>query len=200
MSAETAAATHIEVEIKFRVAEISVLQARLSALGFSQTTPRTLEQNRLFDTPTRTLRTRNETLRIRRYGSKWTVTHKARPTPEDTLPHKHRLETETELADGEAMVRIFASLGYQVSFVYEKWRTEYSDGHGQVVLDETPIGIYAELEGAAEWIDATAARLGVGQSEYITASYARLFVDWAAATKNSAVNLTFAEVAAGAAR
>ena len=200
MSAETAAATHIEVEIKFRVAEIGVLQARLSALGFSQTTPRTLEQNRLFDTPTRTLRTRNETLRIRRYGSKWTVTHKARPTPEDTLPHKHRLETETELADGEALVRIFASLGYQVSFVYEKWRTEYSDGQGQVVLDETPIGIYAELEGAAEWIDATAARLGVAQSEYITASYARLFVDWAAATKNSAVNLTFAEVAAGAAR
>ena len=199
MTAESTA-THIEVEIKFRVAEIGALQARLSALGFAQITPRTLEYNRLFDTPARALRTRNETLRIRRYGSKWTMTHKARPTPEDTLPHKHRLETETELADGEALVKVFASLGYQVSFVYEKWRTEYSDGQGQLVLDETPIGVYAELEGAAEWIDATAARLDVAQSEYITASYARLFVDWTAATKNSAVNLTFAEVAAGAAR
>ena len=199
MTAESTA-THIEVEIKFRVAEIGALQARLSTLGFAQITPRTLEYNRLFDTPARALRTRNETLRIRRYGSKWTMTHKARPTPEDTLPHKHRLETETELADGEALVKVFASLGYQVSFVYEKWRTEYSDGQGQLVLDETPIGVYAELEGAAEWIDATAARLGVAQSEYITASYARLFLDWTTATKNSAVNLTFAEVAAGAAR
>ena len=199
MTAESTA-THVEVEIKFRVADAEALQARLSALGFAQITPRTLEYNRLFDTPARTLRTRNETLRIRRYGSKWTVTHKARPAPEDTLPHKHRLETETEIEDGEALVKVFASLGYQVSFVYEKWRTEYSDGHGHVVLDETPIGTYAELEGAAEWIDATAARLGVAQSEYITASYARLFVDWTAETKNSAVNLTFAEVAAGAAQ
>jgi adenylate cyclase class 2 len=199
MTAVTAA-THIEVEIKFRVADVSALQTRLQAAGFAPVTPRTLEHNRLFDMPARTLRTRNETLRIRRYGSKWTVTHKARPAPEDTLPHKHRLETETELADGEALVSIFASLGYQVSFVYEKWRTEYSDGQGHLMLDETPIGVYAELEGSAEWIDATAARLGVTRSEYITASYARLFMDWTAATKNSAVNLTFAEVAAGAAR
>ena len=74
--------------------------------------------------------------------------------------HKHRLETETEIADGEAMAEVFLSLGLVAAFRYEKWRAEWSDGEGHCVVDETPIGNYAELEGSAEWIDKTAVRLG----------------------------------------
>ena len=75
--------------------------------------------------------------------------------------HKHRVETETEVADGDALAEVFLSLGLVAAFRYEKWRTEWTDGEGHCVVDETPIGNYAELEGSSEWIDRAAARLGV---------------------------------------
>ena len=47
------------------------------------------------------------------------------------------------------------------SFRYEKFRAEWSDGKGHVVLDETPIGFFGEIEGPARWIDQTARHLGI---------------------------------------
>ncbi len=195
----------IEVEIKFRIADAASLHTRLLALGFQLLTPSTWEYNRLFDNAERTLRAVGETLRIRRYGDTYTLTHKTRlagasDATEREAPHKHRLETETTLADGEALVQVFARLGYHVTFVYEKWRAEYSDGAGHLVLDETPIGTFAELEGPSEWIDATAAHLGVAPSDYMTASYARLFIEWKNTTGNTAENMTREEIEAGASR
>ncbi|HUZ04022.1 MAG TPA: class IV adenylate cyclase [Acidobacteriaceae bacterium] len=196
----TASPTKLEVEIKFRVADAAALNARLPALGFQLQTPRTFEHNRLFDTPERTLRSKGQTLRIRKYGETCVVTHKA-PLPNGVdVPHKQRLETETTVEDGEALATVFSSLGYQVTFVYEKWRTEYSEAHGHLVLDETPLGTFVELEGPAEWIDATAAQLGITTKDYMTASYARLFLEWKQATQSTANNLTFTEVAGAVSR
>ena len=193
-------AAKVEVEIKFRVGDAEALAAHLLTLGFELLTPSTREYNRLFDTPQRTLRSAGQTLRIRKYGEQYVLTHKAPLAGTPDAPHKHRVETETTLADGEALAQVFASLGYSVTFVYEKWRAEYSDGHGHLVIDETPIGTFAELEGPSEWIDATAARLGVAPKDYMTASYAKLFIEWREATGNTAQNMTRAEVEAGAAK
>src|ERR1700744_4167198 len=144
----------IETEIKFRVADVAELGQRLHRAGFREETPRTFESNVLYDTPDRKMRTRTEILRIRNYGGKWTVTHKRLP---DVGPgedaHKHRIETETEVADGAVLVQVFLSLGLVAAFRYEKWRSEWTDGEGHCVIDETPIGDYAELEGPADWID-----------------------------------------------
>jgi adenylate cyclase, class 2 len=82
------------------------------------------------------------------------------------------------------------------AFRYEKWRSEWSDGQGHCVVDETPIGNFAELEGRAEWIDETAARLGVSPSEYMTLSYGRLFEQWQAEHHSTAQDLTFEAIAA----
>ena len=65
------------------------------------------------------------------------------------------------------------------------------------MVDETPIGNYAELEGPAEWIDAAADQLGVGRSDYITLSYGRLFDQWREEHHSTAQDLTFAAIAAG---
>jgi adenylate cyclase class 2 len=188
--------TRLEVEIKLRIADKARSQAKLSALGLRLKTPRTFEHNLLFDTPERSLRSSGQTLRVRQYGPQWTVTHKSAPPDSMGLPHKHRLETETVVADGEAMAAIFQQLGLEVSFRYEKWRTEYTDGTGHLVLDETPIGDFAELEGPPEWIDALATQLDAGPSDYITANYARLFFDWKKQTGSPAQNMTFAETGA----
>jgi adenylate cyclase class 2 len=182
----------IETEIKFRVENVGELTGRLRRAGFREQTPRAFESNVLYDTPDRKMRARTEILRIRSYAGKWTVTHKRLP---DVGPgedaHKHRVETETEVGDGDVLAQIFLSLGMVAAFRYEKWRSEWSDGEGHCVIDETPIGDYAELEGEPEWIDRTAQRLGVARSAYVTLSYGRLFEQWRAEHHSEANDLTF---------
>ena len=184
-----------EVEVKFRVPDPEGLTRRLRDAGFHLETPRTFERNVLYDTPGRSLRAQTAILRVRRYGERWLVTYKCLPKDHNPdAPHKHREETETEVRDGEAIGSIFTSLGFQPSFAYEKWRTEFSDSTGHCVLDETPIGIYAELEGPPEWIDVTGGKLGVDSSAFLTLSYGRLFEKWREETGSSAQNLTFDEI------
>jgi adenylate cyclase, class 2 len=187
----------IETEIKFRVAEIGALVLRLRESGFNLDTPRAFESNVLYDTPNRDMRARTEILRLRSYAGRWTVTHKRLPDSglgEDR--HKHRVETETEVSNGDALGEIFRALGLVAAFRYEKWRSEWSDGIGHCVIDETPIGDYAELEGPAEWIDQVAPRLGIESSDYITLSYGRLFEQWREENQCDANDLTFSAVAA----
>jgi adenylate cyclase class 2 len=186
----------IETEIKFRVMDVPALTARLEAAGFHVQTPRAFESNVLYDTPDRQMRARTEILRIRSYAGRWILAHKRLP---DTGPgedaHKHRVETETEISDGNTLAQIFTALGLVPAFRYEKWRTEWQDGEGHCVVDETPIGDFAELEGSAEWIDRSAVRLGVTPEDYLTLSYGRLFDVWRQQHNSAAEDLTFAAVA-----
>jgi adenylate cyclase, class 2 len=205
----------IETEIKFRVDSLAALAEQLQSAGFRLVTPRSFESNVLYDTPDRQMRARTEILRIRSYAGRWTLTLKRlprsgpAPDSDDRGPreanlafwgggdarHKHRVETETGIADGDALAEVFLSLGLVVAFRYEKWRTEWTDGEGHCVIDETPIGDYAELEGSSTWIDRTAARLGVEPARYVTLSYGRLFEAWREEHSSSANDLTFAAIA-----
>lgn len=185
----------IETEIKFKVTDVPGLSRQLLDAGFTQHTPRSFESNVLYDTPDRKMRARTEILRIRNYAGQWTVTHKCLPQGrpgEDR--HKHRVETETQVADGKVLEQVFLSLGLVAAFRYEKWRTEWTDGEGHCVIDETPIGDYAELEGSPAWIDNAAARLGIEPADYITLSYGRLFEQWRTQHHSQASDLTFAAV------
>jgi adenylate cyclase class 2 len=185
----------VEIEVKFSVSDPADLTRRLQSAGFNEKTPRTFERNILYDTPDRRLRAQTAILRIRKYGDRWVVTHKCLPQNNDPAArHKSREETETAVHDGEAMGHIFSQLGYQPSFIYEKWRTEFADSTGHCVLDETPIGVYAELEGPPDWIDATGHKLGIDPSQFITLSYGRLFEQWREQTGSPARNLTFDEI------
>ena len=185
----------METEVKIRVADREALEQKLPAFGFARITERTLERNTLHDTPDRKLRNTRQILRIRQYGSKWVVTHKCVPSGmTEEGPHKNRVETETLVEDGPAMGKIFEALGFGPVFVYEKWRTEWADQQGHCVIDETPLGVYAELEGPSEWIDATARKLGIRESEFITLSYGRIFELWRAQSGSKATNFTFDEI------
>jgi adenylate cyclase, class 2 len=182
-----------EIEIKFRVPTLRSLNRQLHAAGFRLLTPRTHEMNTLYDLPGEILRNRHELLRIRKYGSLWTLTHKS-----GTKRGKHssRVELETAVADGKKLDAILHALGYAPSFRYEKFRAEWvdktrSDGKGKVVVDETPIGSFCEIEGPPRWIDATAKKLGVTPADYITKNYAGLFLDWKEKTKSKAEEMTF---------
>jgi len=181
-------AFHSEIEIKFRVDDIRALDRRLRKSGFRLLTPRTHEMNTLYDLPGQVLRKRGELLRLRKYGSEWVLTHKAKGK---AGPHKTRIETETKVADGAMMEGILHALGFVPTFRYEKFRAEWSDGEGHVVVDETPIANFGEIEGPARWIDRTAQLLEIPRSDYITATYADLFFQWKEHTGNPAAEMTF---------
>jgi len=132
----------LETEIKFRADDLGVLAQHLESAGFRLQTPRSFERNVLYDTPDRQMRARTEILRIRSYAGQWTLTHKRLPGRGAAADgrHKHRVETETGIAQGDALAEFFLSLGMVAAFRYEKWRTEWSDGEGHCVIDETPVG------------------------------------------------------------
>lgn len=180
-----------EIEIKFCVADVRALTRRLRISGFRLVTRRTHEMNTLYDLPGQPLRKRGELLRLRKYGTEWVLTHKSKGR---VGRHKTRVELETEVSDGGRMDAILLALGYRPTFRYEKFREEWSDQAGQVVIDETPIGNFGEIEGPPRWIDRTAKQLGIGPEQYITDTYAGLFFGWKRRTRSPAREMTFAAV------
>jgi adenylate cyclase class 2 len=149
--------------------------------------------NTLFDLPGRPLRARGDLLRLRKYGESWVLTHKAKSKEKDG-PHKTRIETETRVEKGEKMEAILRALQFEPSFRYEKFRAEWKGKEGHVVIDETPIGNFGEIEGPPEWIDEMARDLSVSPKDYITETYAGLFSAWKKQTGNPAQEMTFEAV------
>jgi adenylate cyclase, class 2 len=180
-----------EIEIKFRVANARVLTRRLRAANFRQVTPRTHEINTLYDLPGQPLRKRGDLLRLRKYGTAWVLTHKSKGA---VGRHKVRVELETPVSDGAKMDAILRALRFEPTFRYEKFRAEWSDGKGHVVIDETPIGVFGEIEGPARWIDLTAKALGIRPADYLTDTYAGLFFAWKRRTRSAANEMTFRAV------
>ena len=180
-----------EVEIKFAVDDIARLSAKLEAAGFRLVTERTHETNTLYDLPGSRLRRRGALLRLRKYGSQWTLTYKAKSKIKPGK-HKSRTEIETQLQDGLALAAILQACGFRPGFAYEKFRSEWADATGHVVIDETPIGNFAEIEGPPQWIDDVAHRLGVSRKQYITLSYAELFLLWKRKTGSKVTQMVFA--------
>ena len=180
-----------EVEIKFRIKNLPALTRTLKHAGFKRLTRSTHEMNSLYDLPGQKVRKRGEMLRLREYGGTWTLTHKAKGT---AGRHKVRVELETRVENGEQMDAILRALGFTPTFRYEKYRAQWSDGKGHVVLDETPIGNFGEIEGPPRWIDRTARALGIGRSDYITQTYAPMFFAWKRRTGCAATEMTFRAV------
>ncbi len=177
-----------EVEVKFRIANMRALTRALKRAGFRESTRSTHEINTLYDLPGQKLRKKGELLRLRKYGDSWVLTHKAKGK---AGRHKVRVELETRVSNGEQMDAILRALGFAPTFRYEKYRAEWDDGTGHVVLDETPIGNFGEIEGPARWIDRTAVALGITWNAYITQTYAELFFAWKRAQRSSVTEMTF---------
>jgi adenylate cyclase class 2 len=114
---------------------------------------------------------------VRQAGERCWLTFKGPSAPGR---HKSREELELEIPDAEMMARILGRLGFQPVFRYQKYRTEFCQPgrKGTVALDDTPIGVFLELEGLPKWIDLTAAELGFRESDYVTASYAGLYMEF----------------------
>ncbi len=166
---------NFEIEIKLRLPpDISKIRRTLRRLGFRVSERRSHETNVLFDNPNDPLGKQGKLIRIRRVGRDALLTYKG---PSTSVRYKKRHELEVTLSDAKVAEEIFRKLGYQQVFRYEKFRTEYGKPGelGKVLLDETPIGKFLELEGAPRWIGRTARLLGFSDADYVTVSYGSLY-------------------------
>jgi adenylate cyclase class 2 len=89
--------------------------------------------------------------------------------------YKQREEIELKVSNFENMKEILLSIGFQVFFVYEKYREVFQKDAAKIMVDQTPIGNYIEIEGEKKTIDGVAGKLGYEKNQYIVDSYYTLF-------------------------
>lgn len=189
-----------EVELKFPVDDIPRFRLAVANLGLQLRTERSFESNILYDAPSRDLRGKRQLLRLREYNGRCVVTHKRVGADNGSdLRYKTRIETETQVEECAALAEIFTQLGFGPVFRYEKFRTEWDAAGdeqqgGHLVLDETPIGTWAELEGEPAWIDSMLGKLKIDPAHCTTESYGALFLRWKEQMGSPADNLTFEEI------
>jgi adenylate cyclase, class 2 len=169
--------TTLEREIKLRFATPADARAAILAAGATPFKCRRLQEDSLLDTPDGRLRGRRSILRIRMECGKSLITFKG---PVQPAAMKVREELETLGGDGPLLVRIFEELGFEVWFRYEKYREEFTLEDVIVALDETPIGVFVEVEGSERGIAAMAEALGRDQADYVLDSYRGLFAGYCA--------------------
>src|SRR5262249_26339596 len=91
---------------------------------------------------------------------------------------KSRVELESDVASPEVVLQVFGELGFLPRFRYEKrrkvWRFE-DPARPIVVVDETPIGLFAEIEGDEPGVRALARELGLGEGEFLPQSSVALY-------------------------
>ena len=186
----------IEIEIKLAwLAPVKDAVLRVEGLGFVASSQRTLEIDQVYDRHD-SLRQANQLLRVRReqpqgadVSTEATITYKG---PPEVSRYKKREEVEFVVSDGNNFELVLERLGYSRSFRYEKYRTKYRrSSSGLVTLDETPIGVFLELEGEPGWIDETAQQLGFSAQDYLTASYASLFREYQKQNPGTKPDMTF---------
>jgi adenylate cyclase class 2 len=206
----------IETEIKLRwPRDADSARSHIEAHGYAAMGPRLLEADQLFDRPAKDveggdvrggylpggeLRASGQVLRLRLSGGEATVTYKG--PVEASGPYKSREEIEFIVDDPAAFELVLARLGYRRGFRYEKFRTKFraadeaqvgEAGQGIVTLDETPMGVFIELEGAEYWINAAAERLGFTRNQFISASYATLYNEFRVSQYGLPTDMVFAK-------
>jgi adenylate cyclase, class 2 len=166
-------ATPLEREIKLRFASAEEARAAVLAAGCTPLLGRRLQDDALLDTDDEQLRRNRCVLRVRVENGKSRLTFKG---PVQPSVMKLREEHETLVGDGEVLLTIFGALGLHVWFRYEKYREEFSHEDVIVAIDETPVGVFVEIEGGEQGIEAMAVALGRSRADYIVDSYRSLFL------------------------
>jgi adenylate cyclase class 2 len=179
----------IEREIKLPFADHEAARRAVLAAGGRLVASRRLIEDRLFDTPDSRLRREGLALRVRRDAGQVLLTCKS-PAPGGLV--KTREELETRAGDAETIEMILNALGYREAFRSEKYREEFALAGGvSVALDETPIGVFVELEGEEAAIVAAAATLGRGPADFVLESYPSLYRGWCRARGLSPGRMVF---------
>lgn len=167
---------NLEIEVKLDCDDLDRL--RIAGFELRLETPRHFEDNWLLDLADQSLFRQGAALRVRSVNGKGTVTYKGvvKETHESLL--KVREEIETAVDEPQRLIELFERLGYRRSFRYQKYRTNYCAARDgcelKVVLDETPMGSFIEIEGDETSVLNALDAAGFSANEIIRESYPEL--------------------------
>ncbi len=161
-----------EIEAKFYVNKLGELQKRLEGLGAGLADPRVLELNLRFDTPNRDLKRLQRVFRLRR-DTRARLTYKDSDRAEASA--LNRRELEFTVSDFDEARDMLEALGYQVVFIYEKYRTTYKLDKTEIMLDEMPYGHFVEIESKGGSLRPVADKLKLNWDAAIPENYSMLF-------------------------
>jgi len=203
---------HREVEVKLKVKDAARLVRSLKELPVTQNA-RVHEQDTLFDTADRFFQKCEAILRLRTCtraaglardahtrgmgkANEGILTFKgpvegANPTGDR---YKEREEIEFRVKNVVQFAGVLRRIGMRPWFRYEKYRTTYTSRRYpglKFELDETPIGLFLELEGPKRQISRAAEALGYSRADYITASYLELYAAERSRSRSSRGNMVF---------
>ncbi len=160
----------IEIECKLHLDNPGSVKSKLHEIG-ADDKGEVFEKNWVFDKNS-TLAEARTLLRLRMHNneSSGIVTHK---TPAKEGKFKSKKETETRVENAANMRHIFESLGYQVTWYYEKKRHSFYLDQMTIVLDTTPeLGVFIEIEGSNdEEIESLINKLDLDINDNIMVSY-----------------------------
>ena len=166
-------ATTIEREVKIPFASADEARTAILAIGASPLHGRRLQEDCLLDDENETLRRRRCVLRVRTEAGKSRLTFKG---PVQPATVKAREELETVVGDGTVLQRVFEELGLHVWFRYQKYREEFALEDVILAVDETPVGVFVEIEGSEAGIAAAAQAIGRGPDDYVLDSYRAVYL------------------------
>lgn len=161
----------IEVEKKFRLTkrQRDAVLKRLPEIGASLEGEE-FEENTLYNGDA--LQDGACVLRLRRVGTRATLTFKRRLPGKSSI--KQQREEETAIADPDAMAAILEALGFTAALVYEKRRQTWRFGRTEIVIDVLPFGLFMEIEGRANEIKLVERKLGMKDLRAENATYPQL--------------------------
>ena len=162
-----------ELEVKFLVEHLRLVEARLTSLGAQLVQARQYEANLRFDTPDRRLSRQQCALRLRQ-DDRAHLTYKGPSFNKEGASLRQELEF---IVSDFAMARAFLeTLGFQVMMMYEKYRASYDLDGSMITLDELPYGNFVEIEGQdAQVISSIAQQLGLDWEKRCLDGYIVLF-------------------------
>jgi adenylate cyclase class 2 len=165
----------IEQEVKLPFDSVEAARQSIQSAGGRLVVSRRLLDDRLYDTPEAHLRRAGCALRVRRDGSETVLTFKGAQQPG---PVKSREEIETTMGDPAAAEAILSAIGFRQCFRSEKYREDYEIDGVTVIVDDTPMGVFVEIEGMPDAIVRIAAAIGRSPADFELASYPGLYRRW----------------------
>jgi adenylate cyclase class 2 len=162
-----------EIEVKLYINNLKTVEDWLIEAGARCVQARTHEINLRFDTPDFSLTKASKALRLRS-DTAVRLTFKGPNQTDQGV--SNRQEIEFVASDFRLAQAFLTALGYQVIFIYEKYRTTYDYQDMHISLDELPYGYFLEIEGTTpEGLKVLVQDIGLNWESRITQSYVLIF-------------------------
>lgn len=181
-----------ETELKLHTPDLSRVRSALAEASAALKKPRVYERSLRYENASKTLSESGIVLRLRQTSAdnhRGLLTYKEGARIENGI--SQRFEAEAAVDDFEMMDMILGRLGYEVALIYEKYRTTYTLGAAEIMLDEMPFGSFSEIEADADVIESLVTRLGLENQPRMAASYTEIFANVKAHLNLDFRDLTF---------